>query len=205
MSRLRMPRLLPVAIPVMALVLGMKCVGLADDVAGAAETKLAADAPAAKPVPMPVNVKLAAAPQKPAEDAVAAAQKLASGRAKLAAEEAALRARQSVVAAAEQKLDQRVAELKALQATLEKEQAARLQQQDQHWQNLVKLYARMKPRDAARILDGMDTKVVVALIARMKEIRAAPILAAMSPVRARDVTAVLADHRQTANAAPVPQ
>lgn len=204
MSRLRMPRLLPVAIPLMALVLGMKCVGLADAVAGAAETKLAADAPAAKPAPMPLNVKPAAAPQEPSEDA-AAARKLASGRAKLAAEEAALRARQSVVAAAEQKLDQRVAELKALQATLEKEQAAREQQQDQHWQSLVKLYARMKPRDAARILDGMDTKVVVALIARMKEIRAAPILAAMRPDRARDVTAALAEHRQTASAAPMPK
>jgi flagellar motility protein MotE (MotC chaperone) len=113
-------------------------------------------------------------------------------QADLNARDTALRERQSVLVAAEQKLEQRVAELKALQAKLESLQSQWTAQQDQHWEGLVQLYEKMKPRDAARILEGMDVPVVVSLIDRMKQVRAAPILAAMQPERARDITAELA-------------
>lgn len=205
MKHLRMPRLLPVTIFAMALSLGAKCVGLAGAAAKEAQsaipdapTAVHAGAPAAKSAPQPAAVPFA--PPPPSAPAQPAPQQPrpenpAARHADLDAQEAALRQRQSVIAAADQKLEQRIAELKALQAQLEKEQAGRNAAEERHWDNLVQLYQRMKPREAARILDGMDTTVVVALIARMKQLRAAPILAAMSPERARDVTSGLAQHQ----------
>ncbi|HET6185250.1 MAG TPA: hypothetical protein VFA03_16870 [Acetobacteraceae bacterium] len=195
MSTLRMPRLLPVTIFVMALALGARCAGLAGAASaadeGAAAPPGAQVAPATEPRPAPAPA--APVPARPAvQQAGADAADLARRRADLEAREASLRERQSVIAAAEQKLEQRVAELKALQAELEKSAAARDAAAERQWNSLVQLYEKMKPRDAARILDGMDTDVVVTLIGRMKELRAAPILAAMSPDRARDVTGELA-------------
>jgi flagellar motility protein MotE (MotC chaperone) len=59
----------------------------------------------------------------------------------------------------------------------------------------VKLYASMKPRDAAKIFDDLDTPVLLEVVDRMNERKAAPILAAMQPDRAREVTEKLAATR----------
>ncbi len=53
----------------------------------------------------------------------------------------------------------------------------------------------MKPRDAAAIFNDLDQPVLLQVIDRMKEAKAAPILAAMQPDKARDLTAKLADMR----------
>jgi flagellar motility protein MotE (MotC chaperone) len=59
----------------------------------------------------------------------------------------------------------------------------------------VKLYEGMRPRDAAAIFDDLDMPVLVQLIDRMREAKAAPVLGAMRPERARLLTAELARHR----------
>jgi flagellar motility protein MotE (MotC chaperone) len=122
-------------------------------------------------------------------------QELRQRRQELDAREQAVMAREAVLAAAEHKLDQRVAELQALQQHLEALEAARQQRQDASWQGLVKLYASMKPRDAAKIFDDLDTPVLLEVVDRMNERKAAPILAAMQPDRAREVTEKLAAMR----------
>lgn len=60
---------------------------------------------------------------------------------------------------------------------------------------MVKLYEGMRPRDAAMIFDDLDLPVLVQILDRMGERKAAPVLGAMKPERARTITAELARHR----------
>ena len=102
----------------------------------------------------------------------------------------ALAARESLLAAAEQKLSARVAELQALQKKLEALGDAHARSaRTSSWQGLVKLYEAMKPRDAATIFNDLEMPVLLQVVDRMKEAKAAPVLAAMQPDKARDVTA----------------
>jgi flagellar motility protein MotE (MotC chaperone) len=109
--------------------------------------------------------------------------------------DAAVAARESLLAAAEQKLAARVTELQALQTRLEALETARKQREDASWQGLVKLYEAMKPRDAAAIFNDLEMPVLLQVVDRMKEAKAAPVLAAMQPDKAREVTTKLAQMR----------
>ena len=60
---------------------------------------------------------------------------------------------------------------------------------------MVKLYEMMKPRDAATIFNDLEMPVLLQVVDRMKEAKAAPVLAAMQPDKARDLTAKLAEMR----------
>ncbi len=116
-------------------------------------------------------------------------------RQELDGRDAALATREFVLAAAEQKLASRIGELQALQTKLEALDSARKQREDTGWQGLVKLYEMMKPRDAATIFNDLDMPVLLQVVDRMKEAKAAPVLAAMQPDKARDLTAKLAQMR----------
>ncbi|HID11072.1 MAG TPA: hypothetical protein EYP17_07205 [Candidatus Latescibacteria bacterium] len=54
---------------------------------------------------------------------------------------------------------------------------------------LAKLYGVMRPQDAASTLSKLDNDVVVGILLKMEERRAAKVLAAMGPDRAADLTA----------------
>jgi flagellar motility protein MotE (MotC chaperone) len=116
-----------------------------------------------------------------------------------------LAARESVLVATEQKLSARVVELQALQRKLEGLDAAQKQKEEAGWQGLVKLYEAMKPKDAATIFNDLPMPVLLPLMDRMKEAKAALVMAAMTPDKARDVTADLAQMRtgRDASGAPV--
>ncbi len=120
----------------------------------------------------------------------------------LDAREAALGTRDEVIAAAEKRLALRFDELATLQKRLEALEANRKARDDANWQGLVKLYEQMKPREAAAILNDLDKPVLLQVVGRMKEARAAPILAAMQPERARELTADMAQARARENQAP---
>jgi flagellar motility protein MotE (MotC chaperone) len=60
-------------------------------------------------------------------------------------------------------------------------------------ERLVLLYQTMKPAEAANVLNGMDTPLVVDIFLLMRERNAAPILANMDPQKAREVTDALAN------------
>jgi len=214
--RMVAPRLLPATTVAIAALLGMKGLELVRaatpaDALGQTPLKAAAASPAASPAPAPATPPAGARPsaptqiQPPPPSAPAAPaitdgektvlQELRQRSRELDAREQAVTAREAVLAAAEHKLDQRVAELQALQKNLEALEAARQQRQDASWQGLVKLYASMKPRDAATIFNDLDTPVLLEVVDRMNERKAAAILAAMQPDRAREVTEKLAAMR----------
>jgi flagellar motility protein MotE (MotC chaperone) len=117
----------------------------------------------------------------------------------LDAREAAIASREITFQALEKKLALRVDELSHLQTRLEDLERQRKERDDQNWRGLVKLYEAMKPRDAATIFNELDPAVLIPVLDRMKEAKAALIMSAMLPDRARQVTIELATERKKAN------
>jgi len=173
----------------------------------AATAKPAAQpSPAPPPVPAPSSAPEAAAkgapPAQVSGSEMAVLQELRQRRQDLDDRTREIEARGSVLAAAEAKLDTRVAELQTLQHALEALEAARQKNDDANWQGLVKVYEAMKPRDAAAIFNDLDAPVLLQVADRMKAAKAAPVLAAMQPDRARMLTSKLAQLRAERNTPP---
>lgn len=103
--------------------------------------------------------------------------------------------REALLAAAEQRIDQKVTELSQLRSDIEKLLNQVDKRQAAQLDSLVKIYETMKPKEAARIFEEMDMPVLLSVLERMKEAKSAPVLAAMDPVKAKDVTAELVDRR----------
>jgi flagellar motility protein MotE (MotC chaperone) len=193
-------RLLPLTIAAMACLLGVKSVQLGRIAAATAPAETAAAITPIKVEPPPPAPKAAEETPPPVTDGERAVLlELRQRRQELDARDTALVARESVLAAAEQKITARVAELQALQKKLEALDAARQQREDVSWQGLVKVYEVMKPRDAAAIFNDLEMPVLLQVVDRMKEAKAAPVLAAMQPDKARDLTTKLAEMRTRRN------
>jgi flagellar motility protein MotE (MotC chaperone) len=133
------------------------------------------------------------APEERAERALL--EGLRARRTELDGRDAALAAREMMLAAAERRLGQRIEELAALQQRLEAIDQGRGEREEAGWRQMVTLYERMRPRDAAAIFNDLEMPVLVQLLDRMREAKAAPVLGAMKPDRARLLTAELARHR----------
>ncbi|MEI6162392.1 MAG: hypothetical protein WCP77_21375, partial [Roseococcus sp.] len=150
------------------------------------------------PAPAPAPVAPVAAPVPPAPDLVAeraVLEALRARRAEIEAREAALAQREMLIAAAERRLADRLDELGALRQRLEAEGRQRDERTEQGWRQMVRLYEGMRPRDAAGIFDELEMPVLIQVVDRMREAKAAPVLAAMRPERARLVTTELARYR----------
>lgn len=132
----------------------------------------------------------------PVEESMAAA--LRARREALDQRERNLATREALMATVEQRLTARASELLSLQRDGEAEEAAARLRAESSWTTLAKLYEAMRPRDAAEIFNELDMPILVQVVNRMNERRAAPVLAAMTPERARQVTAELSRMRSQA-------
>ena len=190
-------RLLPATIAMMLLLLGIKAVGL---VRAATTPEPPAHPAAAAPAPTasaPTAPAMPAPARPPPADAPSDAERallldLRHRRVELDTRDATLAAREALLTATEKRLATRLEELNNLQGRLQAMERARKAREEQNWQGLVKLYEQMKPRDAATIFNDLDKTVLLAVLDRMKEPKAAAILAAMQPDRARLATTDLA-------------
>ncbi|MEK9970217.1 MAG: hypothetical protein VW600_13850 [Ferrovibrio sp.] len=104
--------------------------------------------------------------------------------------------RESLLAAAEKRLDERIAEIKKLEASVKQIVQQYDKQEEQNLQGLVKVYENMKPKDAARIFEKLDSNVLLGVVERMKEAKLALVLADMNPATAQDLTVRLATRKQ---------
>jgi flagellar motility protein MotE (MotC chaperone) len=208
------PRLLPMTIMALAALLAVKSGGLVEAaltaghpgdrgmmaIAQAAGAEAEAGHGNAKSAASPAAEPKAPSDAPPCAPSISDSEKailldLRQRRQDLDAFAASMAERESLLTAAEQKVAARVAELQALQKKLEGLDAAQKQKQDAGWQGLVKLYEAMKPRDAAVIFNELSMPVLLQVLDRMKEAKAASVMAAMAPEKARDVTADLARMR----------
>jgi flagellar motility protein MotE (MotC chaperone) len=227
---LPVPRLLPATIIAMAALLAVKSVALVRAAVPAPAANAATPTPAAPPAqhaepdrsqkagappgaakpPAKPDAAPPSLPARPAEPPISDSERallldLRARRTEIEEQASLLTARESAIAAAEHRLGVRLDELSALQRRLEALEAARADRDEANWRGLVRTYESMKPRDAAAIFNDLDLPVLLPVLDRMKEAKAAPVLGAMQPERARQVTAELAQLRLRANLLAKPQ
>ena len=101
--------------------------------------------------------------------------------------------RENLIKAAEKRLEAKVTELKGVEARITTADASREKAQLQRYQSIVVMYENMKLKDAARIFDRLDLKILVDVSTQMKPAKMADILAQMAPEAAERLTVELAN------------
>ncbi|WP_421861659.1 hypothetical protein [Parvibaculum sp.] len=119
-------------------------------------------------------------------------QSLAERRKELDARTQELDTRAQLLAAAEKRVEERVAELKEIEARINERIGAEDEANEERIAGLVSMYETMKPKDAARIFERLDMGVLLDVVTRMQPRKMAAVLAAMDPVVAQDLTVELA-------------
>jgi len=99
----------------------------------------------------------------------------------------------NMIAAAEQRVDAKIAQLKQLQAQITQLLGQRDEAQKAQVAALVKTYSIMKPKDAARIFNNLPDEVLVPVAHDMKSDQLALVLASMEPDHAKALTVKLAN------------
>jgi flagellar motility protein MotE (MotC chaperone) len=220
--------LLPAVIGVAALLFVLKAGGLAFS-ANAAQTPAPAAKPAAAaakpadptaainaamPIPKADPNAPAAAAEKPSlppdlVGGVTAAQmdvltSLSDRRGALDERQRQLELQAGILSASEKRVDQKIAELKAIQTKIE----AMLDQRDEkdaaQLDSLVRIYSAMKPKDAARIFDKLDGQVRISVAGKLKPDVMAGILANLPADMAQKLTVELATRYRMPTGVTVP-
>jgi flagellar motility protein MotE (MotC chaperone) len=120
-------------------------------------------------------------------------QSLSKRREQIDQREHDLDQREKLLQAAEKKVDEKVAELAKLKAELNNLMDKQQKMEAERIAQLVKIYENMKPKDAANIFNEMDFEVLLGIVDHMSERKVSPIMAAMNPDRAREVSKKLAE------------
>jgi flagellar motility protein MotE (MotC chaperone) len=128
---------------------------------------------------------------------------LTKRRHELDAREQQLAMRENVITAAEQRVENRITQLQALQVEIQKLLGQRDVEEKAQIDRLVKTYSAMKPKDAARIFNALDAEVLLAVAQQMKADVLAPVLAAMQADVAQKLTLKLADRLKVTPPPPV--
>jgi flagellar motility protein MotE (MotC chaperone) len=200
------PRLLPALMVTLTVLLGLKAVAFAE---GAGETAqpTKAEAPPAPATAAPAAPAApAAATNACAADSFATAaglspsevqvlQSLGARRTALDARAAEMDTRQELLAAAERRLEERLAELKRVETRVQALTTQVDDSQNQRITQLVDVYQRMRAKDAAAVFDALDQDVLVDVASRMRQANLAEVMGKMNPARARQLTLWLARER----------
>lgn len=118
-------------------------------------------------------------------------ESLAERRKQLNEREAALRLKENLLQAAERQIDERIGQLKTLEAKIQTKLKKQDALNDQQYRRLVKIYSSMKPKEAARIFNGLKMPILVDLMRSMKAAAGSQILAKMNAEKARELTLML--------------
>lgn len=191
-------RVLPVVMVLAAATLALKGSELLDIARAQAAPAAGASAEAQAPE--------AAAPSRAADDPAQAGEdasdsaaeldvltSLAKRRAEIDARAKSLDMRANLLTAAEKRVDAKITDLKALETQIQGLLGKRDEAEEKQNAALVKVYASMKPRDAARIFNSLDEPVLLSVAAAMKPDSLAAIMAQMNPQQAQDLTVRLAN------------
>lgn len=130
---------------------------------------------------------------------IALLENLARRRDEIESRNRGLDVRESLLAATEGRLDEKITALKQLEARIDSLIETHDEAQKQRIAKLVVVYEKMKPKDAARIFNDIELEVLLDVTKRMKETKVAEVLAKMSPQRAQELTIALATRQDLAN------
>ena len=101
-----------------------------------------------------------------------------------------------ILDANELQLNQKLNELKALKSQLEDLMAQYNEKENMKIASLVKIYENMKPKDAAKIFEELDMQILLQVVNTMKEAKVAPILSAMDPIKAKEISTEFANQKK---------
>lgn len=118
-------------------------------------------------------------------------ESLAQRRKQLNKREADLGLKENLLKAAERQIDERIQQLKKLEARIQRKLKKQDVLNDEQYLRLVKIYTSMKPKEAARIFNGLKMQILVDLMRSMKAAASSQILAKMNPEKARELTLML--------------
>jgi flagellar motility protein MotE (MotC chaperone) len=172
------------------------------DITGAvAESKSAPSEPTPKgnrPAPKAVNPPPPAPapplPERvlsPAERAIL--ERLSERRNELEQRSRDLDMRESLLKAAEKQLEARINELRELESRANSAMQNKAEGEAQRLKNLVTMYDNMKAKDAAKIFDRLDMRVLIDVASLINPRRMSDILAQMTPEAAERLTIELAN------------
>jgi flagellar motility protein MotE (MotC chaperone) len=119
-------------------------------------------------------------------------KELSQRRQQLDKAEEALSVREQILKVTEARLEQKISELKLRQIKLEEFMKQYDQKEQGKILSLVKIYENMKPREAAKIFDELEMPILLEVVSKMKEIKVAPVIASMNPIKARDLSIEMA-------------
>jgi len=119
-------------------------------------------------------------------------ESLSERRQMLEKRERELDMREKLLMAAEAKVDQKVVELKQIEARVKDLLGQMDEKKAAQTESLIKVYEAMKAKDAARIFENLNTDILINVAAGMKEAKVAAIMAAMDSQKAQQLTYLLA-------------
>ena len=190
LKRARFFRLLPSVVALGAVVLVLKTTGLVHE----AYAQVSGQMAALTSDPVPANKDFAGGE----DDQIASASEvdvvnsLGKRRRELDARDAQLNTQANMLAAAEMRVDGKIAQLKQLQAQITALLVQRDDAQKAQIASLVKTYSTMKAKDAARIFNSLPDDVLVPVAHDMKSDVLALVLAGMNADTAKALTVKLA-------------
>jgi flagellar motility protein MotE (MotC chaperone) len=160
------------------------------------KTKQAKVEPAKPPDTKPPGTVISTEPGQPSGAERAILERLQERRQELDTRARELDIRESLIKAAEKRMEGQLAELKATESRI----TVATQQKDEamaaRFKSLVTMYENMKPRDAAKIFDRLDIGVLLDVASKIEPRKMADILALMSPDAAQRLTVELASQAQ---------
>ena len=109
--------------------------------------------------------------------------------------------RESLLKAAEKRLEAKVNELKEIENRIKVASNTRDEAETQRFKGIVAMYEGMKPKEAARIFDRLDMRILAEVATTLKPRTMSEILAQMTPESAEKLTVELAN-RANAQAKP---
>ncbi|MEO5806872.1 hypothetical protein [Devosia sp.] len=132
-------------------------------------------------------------------------ERLAQRRTELDSYASQLDLRQSLVDAAEKRIDERAATLKQMQDQIGVLVDQKKDAETGQFAAIVTMYENMKPKEAAAIFNNLDMGVLLRVAQAMNPRKMAPVLAAMTSTRAQDLTVQMATSAATPAETMTPQ
>jgi flagellar motility protein MotE (MotC chaperone) len=156
---------------------------------------------AAAPKPEPAKdpgAAAAAAPPEMPKPAMSAGERavlesLQQRRQELETRQREIEVRDSLLKAAERRIEQRLQELKEMEARLTGAAAKKDEAEAVKFKSLVSMYENMKAKDAAKIFDRLDLRILVEVVNAMNPRRMSDVLGLMDPAAAERLTVELAN------------
>lgn len=111
-----------------------------------------------------------------------------------------LEMRESLIQSAEKRIDTHLNEIKDIESQIKVEKEQNNEAEGARLKALITMYENMKPRDAAKIFNGLEDGVLVEVAARINPRTMADIMAQMQPDVAQRLTVELANRTQQAAA-----